>query len=207
MLSDIRLLPIDLYCRKVGFWRFIGIGFVGLGLGAAFGLDFWIPYITRNSDNMNVLSSAFLRRFEVRLRATAEGTVKLESMKFTLQKDKQFRWTIILVFFGPGAKVIANGELTVRAPSFLPQETSQRPHQRFRNYKLYGVQKVPFEKGVVWTGWKFLMSVQKYPTDQYCYYLEGSKQSIAEAIVSVGKDQKLETICERARRFRHDGRF
>jgi len=166
-------------------------------MGAALGLGFsGYSYITRNSDNINVLSSAFSTALsEVRLRATAEGTVKLEPHEIYLAKGQ----TVSLdnnshVLLDPAAKVIANGELSVRAPSIsLPQETSQRPASKIpviTNFTVF--KKVPFEKGAVYTGWNFLTSVQKYPTDQYCYYLEGSKQSIAEDIVSVGKDQKLE---------------
>src|SRR6478609_11381576 len=75
---------------KSGFWRFLGIGFIGLGLGAALGLGFFgYSYITRNSDNMNVLSSAFSTALsEVRLRATAEGTVKLEPHEIYLAKGQ-----------------------------------------------------------------------------------------------------------------------
>src|SRR6476620_4213013 len=94
---------------KSGFWRFIGIGFVGLGLGAALGLGFFgYSYITRNSDNINVLSSAFSTALsEVRLRATAEGTVKLEPHEIYLAKGQ----TVSLdnnsrVLLDPAAKVI-----------------------------------------------------------------------------------------------------
>ena len=183
---------------KSGFWRFIGIGFIGLGFGAAFGLGFFgYSYITRNSDNMNVLSSAFSKALsEVRLQATTEGTVRLEPQEIHLAKGQ----TVSLdknshVLLDPAAKVIANGELTVRVPSIsLPQETSPRPASKIpviTNFTVF--KKVPFEKGWVATGWNFLTSVQKYPTDQYCYYSESSKLSVAEAIVYIGKDQKLET--------------
>ena len=96
----------------------------------------------------------------------------------------------------PAAKVIANGELTVLAPSIsLPQERSQKPVSKIpviTNFTVF--KRVSFGNGNVMTGWKFLTSVQTYPTEQYCYYTESSEFSGAEAVVYIGKDQKPETI-------------
>jgi hypothetical protein len=183
---------------KSGFWRFIGVGFIGLGLGAAVGLGFFgYSYITQNSDNINVLSSTFAKALsEVRLRATAEGTVQLEPHEIYLAKGQTVSFdNNSRVLLDPSAKVIANGELTVQAPSIsLPKETSKKLPSRIpviTNFTVF--KRVPFEKGSVLTGWMFLTSVQKYPTEQYCYYTESSELSGADAVVYIGKDQKPET--------------
>jgi hypothetical protein len=186
---------------KSGFWRCVGVGFIGLGLGAAVGLGFLgYSYVTRNSDNMSILSSTFAKALsEVRLRATAEGTVQLEPHEIYLAKGQTVSFdNNSRVLLDPTAKVIANGELTVQAPSIsVPQQTSQKPASQIpviTNFTVF--KRVPFEKGGVYTGWVFLTSVQKYPTEQYCYYTESSELSGVDAVVYVGKDQKPEAAVQ-----------
>jgi hypothetical protein len=184
---------------KAGFWRFIGVGFVGLGLGAAVGLGFFgYSYVTQNSDSMSILSSTFSKALsDVHLQAIAEGTVQLEPHEIYLAKGQTVSFdNNSRVLLDPAAKVIANGELTVLAPSIsLPQERSQKPVSKIpviTNFTVF--KRVSFGNGNVMTGWKFLTSVQTYPTEQYCYYTESSEFSGAEAVVYIGKDQKPETI-------------
>lgn len=183
---------------KSAFWRFIGGGFIGLGLGAAVGLGFFgYSYITQNSNNMSILSSTFSKALsEVRLRATAEGTVQLEPHEIYLAKGQTISFdNNSSVRLDPAAKVLADGVLTVQAPSIsVPQEASQKPASKvpvITNFTVF--KRVAFEKGGVLTGWKFLTSVQKYPTEQYCYYTESSELSGADAVVYIGQDQKPET--------------
>ena len=186
---------------KAGFWRLIGIGFVGLGLGAAVGLGFFgYSYVTQNSDNMSILSSTFSKALsEVHLRATAEGTVQLEPHEIYLAKGQAISFdNNSRVLLDPAAKVIANGELIVQAPSIsLPQQTSQTPASKIpviTNFTVF--KRVPLDKGGVFTGWMFLTSVQKYPSEQYCYYTESSEFSGADAVIYVGKDQKPEVTVQ-----------
>jgi hypothetical protein len=183
---------------KSGFWRFVGVGFIGLGLGAAVGLGFFgYSYVTQNSSNMNILTSTFSKALtEVRLRATAEGTVQLEPHEIYLAKGQTVSFdNNSRVLLDPAAKVLADGVLTVQAPTIsLPQQTSQKSTSNIpviTNFTVF--KRVPFEKGSVHTGWMFLTSVQKYPTEQYCYYTESSESSGADAVLYIGKDQKPET--------------
>ena len=180
---------------KSGFWRFVGVGSVGLGLGAAVGLGFFgYSFVTQNSNNSTILSSAFSSALsDVHLRATAEGTVQLEPHQISLAKgqtvsfDKNSR-----VLLDPSSRVLAKGELTVHAPTISqPQQTSQKPASSIpviTNFTVF--KRVPFEKGSVFTGWMFLTSVQKYPTEQYCYYTESAELSGAAAVVYIGENEK-----------------
>jgi hypothetical protein len=52
---------------------------------------------------------------------------------------------------------------------------------------------VPFEKGMVMTGWKFLTSAQTTPTDQYCYYTVGLNTPGFNVRVDIGTDGELVT--------------
>ena len=36
---------------------------------------------------------------------------------------------------------------------------------------------MPYNLGFVYTGWKFLSTSQKFPTEQYCYYIQSDKYS------------------------------
>jgi hypothetical protein len=180
---------------KSGFWRFVGVGFLGLGLGAAVGLGFFgYSYVNQNSDNLNILSSTFSKALsEARLQATAKGTVQLEPHEIFLAKGQTVSFdNNSRVLLDPAAKVLANGELTVQAPSIsVPQGSAQKSTPKIpviTNFTVF--KRVPFEKGSVWTGWQFLTSVQKYPTSQYCYYTESSEISGADAVIDVGNDRK-----------------
>jgi hypothetical protein len=181
--------------EKSVFWRFIGLGFIGLGLGAAVGLGFFgYSHVIQNSDNMNILSSTFSKALsEVRLRATAEGTVQLEPHDIFLAKEQTISFDRNSnVLLDPGAKVLANGELSVQAPSIsVPQGSAPKSSSRIPVITNFTVFKnVPFEKGSIVTGWEFLTSVQKYPTSQYCYYTESSEISGADAVIDVGNDRR-----------------
>jgi hypothetical protein len=180
---------------KAGFWRLVGVGVIGLGLGAAVGLGlFGYSFITRNSDNMSTLTSTFAKALsETQLRASAQGTVHIEPHEVHLAKGQ----TVTLdnnshVHLDPAAKVFANGVLTVQAPTIsTPQAASQKSQSTIpviTNFTVF--KRVPYEKGSVFTGWMFLTSTQNYPTEQYCYYTESSDFSGADAVVYIGKDQK-----------------
>ena len=180
---------------KSAFWRFVGLGFVGLGLGAAVGLGFFgYSFIVQNSNNMNILSSAFSKALlETHLKATAEGTVQLEPHEISLAKGQTVSFdSNSRLLLDPAAKVLANGELTVQAPSIsVPQGNTQKSTTKIpviTNFTVF--KRVPFGKGVIMTGWEFLTSVQKLPTSQYCYYTESSELTGADAVIDVGEDQK-----------------
>jgi hypothetical protein len=155
------------------------------------------PDTDEKSDNLNILSSTFSKALsEARLQATAKGTVQLEPHEISLAKGQTVSFdNNSRVLLDPAAKVLANGELTVQAPSIsVPQGASQKSTSKIpviTNFTVF--KRVPFEKGSVLTGWMFLTSVQKYPTEQYCYYTVSSELSGADAVVYIGRDQKPET--------------
>jgi len=181
---------------KAGFWRLVGLGVLAFGIGAAVGIGFYgYSQVTRNSSSMDILSSAFSKALsEAHLRATAGGTVQIEPRELQLAKGQ----TISLdsnsrIFLDPKATVIADGEINVLTPSVsIPQSTTGRPTARIPAITNFTVFKsVPYEKGDVLTGWKFLTSAQKFPTSQYCYYTEKSDTSPLEPVVYIGVDEKL----------------
>jgi hypothetical protein len=115
---------------KAAFWRLVGVGLIGLGVGAAVGIGFYgYSHVSRNSENLRSLSSAFSNALsEVRLRATAEGTVQLEPHEIALAPGQ----TISLdpnsrLLLDPSAKVLADGEIKIQGPSIsVPQATPSR---------------------------------------------------------------------------------
>src|SRR5262249_46141859 len=75
------------------------------------------------------------------------------------------------VLLDPTAKVRADGEIQVQSPSISPLEGTRRvTTPLITNFTVF--KRVEFDRGQVWTGWKFLTSAQKFPTYQYCYYTE-----------------------------------
>jgi hypothetical protein len=53
--------------------------------------------------------------------------------------------------------------------------------------------RVPLGDGSVMTGWKFLTSNQKAPSNQYCYYTENSDISDVDIVLDIAENQKVET--------------
>jgi hypothetical protein len=176
-----------------GFFRLIGLGLISFGVGAALGIGFYgYSFISRNSENIKILSSAFSKALsEAELRATAVGTVQLEPHEISLAKgqavslDSQAR-----VLLDPKAAVTADGELRVQAPSIsAPQNATPRPPPKAPNITNFTVFKmVPFDKGAVMTGWIFLTSAQKSPTNQYCYYTEDAETPGLNVNLDLGED-------------------
>jgi hypothetical protein len=183
---------------KAAFWRLFGLGFIGLGLGASVGIGFYgYSYVSRNLDREGLLSSTFVKALsEVRLRATAEGIVQLDPREVKLAPGQ----TISLnsnsqLFLDPAAKVRADGEIKIEGPSIsAPQVTSSRAVSSVPTIVNFTVFKsVPFGKGTVQTGWIFLTSAQRAPTQQYCYYTEASDTPGRNVMLDIGTDEKLET--------------
>jgi hypothetical protein len=160
---------------KAAFWRLVGLGIIIFGIGAAVGIGFYgFARVTRNSTNETALVTAFSKALsEAQLHGKAEGTVQIEPHELSLAKGQ----TISIdpgsrLHLDPAAKVTANGELVVQAPSItVPQTTSSvsttalTPITNFTVFK-----SVPFENGDILTGWLFLTSAQSLPSSQYCYY-------------------------------------
>jgi hypothetical protein len=182
---------------KAAFWRFIGIGILAFGLGAAVSLIlFGYSYITARSDNMSLLSSVFSSALsQVQLQASGEGSVHLDPHEISLAKGQtvSFDRNSRLVL-DPAAKIQVSGEiqvqtLSISAPQNAPVRTAARIPQ-ITNFTVF--KRVPFADGVVMTGWVFLTSTQKSPTSQYCYYTLNGETSGLDVIFDIAEDQKIE---------------
>jgi hypothetical protein len=182
---------------KTRFWRLVGIGIICLGLGATVGLGcYGYSYVAGQSDHQRILASALSKALsDTQLRASATGRVELQPSELVLAKGQ----TISLdgssrVLLDPRSKVFADGEMRVQAPSIsAPQiETGRQPSKisTITNFTVFKT--VPFDKGLVMTGWMFLTSTQRSPTHQYCYYSESADTPGLNVILDIGADQQIE---------------
>jgi hypothetical protein len=182
---------------RASFWRSVGLGVIGLGIGSALGLIFaGYSFVTRNSDNQALLSSAIVAALnDVQLRGTAEGTVQLDPHEVLLAKGQ----TITIspdsrLHLDPNAKVLAEGDIRVQLPSIsVPQAASPRANGKIPTITNFTVFKsVPFDKGSVSTGWIFLTSAQRTPTSQYCYYIERDDDPDVSVKIDIADDGVVE---------------
>jgi hypothetical protein len=111
------------------------------------------------------------------------------------------------VLLDPTAKVRADGEIQVQGPSISATQAPRRaaPTPVITNFTVF--KNVPFEKGSVMTGWKFLTSAQKMPTHQYCYYIEELEASPLEPVVFFAADEKLDLPKQLPKGFDVDAAF
>lgn len=184
-----------------GFWRLVGVGLVLFGIGVAVGASFYgYSFIARNSENLSTLSSTLAKALsEVQLRGTTQGTVQLEPKELPLSKGE----TIALssesrLALDSNAKVRADGELRIQVPPAIspftnpvPRSNPKTPAPTIVNFTIFKT--VPFDKGSVMTGWRFLTSAQRSPTDQYCYYTEHSETPDANVVLDLGQNSKMDT--------------
>lgn len=182
--------------RKVGFWRFLGVGLVALGLGAALGAGFYgYSYIRRDTVNTDALALTLSKVLsEAQLHATAQGTVHVEPHEIALAQgamisiDPESR-----VQLDPQAKILADGEVTVQIPSMpTPQVTQPRTNSTPPIFNFTVFKRISFEKGTVMTGWSFLTSAQKSPNSQYCYYTEDADTPGVSGVIDIATNQKLD---------------
>jgi hypothetical protein len=179
---------------KVTFWRFVGLGVFAFGLGTAIGIGFYgYSYIIGNSDNLTVLSSTFSKALsEVQLRASAEGTVQVEPREIALAKGQTIAFDgNSRLLLDPESKIRADGEIAIQTPSIsTPQNISTQTPSKVPTITNFAVFKtVPFENGVVMTGWEFLTSAQKAPSNQFCYYTEHAN-TFGNVDLDIARDQK-----------------
>lgn len=181
---------------KSKFWRFAGIGLIGLAIGGATGLGFFgYARIKANSTHFDVVAASFAAALaKAELKASAEGTVLVEPNEITLAKEQ----TISLapnstVSLSPGAAIRAEGEITVHGPALAAaQRTTSHtsgipPIENFTVFK-----SVPYGKGTVQTGWVFLTSSQPIPNRQYCYYSEASDVPGRNISIDIAADEKID---------------
>jgi hypothetical protein len=182
---------------KSGFWRAVGVGLMGLGVGSAVGVGFYgYSFVTRNDSNLAMLSAAFSKALsEVQLRGSAEGTVQFEPHEIALSKGQAITFDpTSRLQLDPSAKVIADGDLRIQIPNIsVPQTAAPRSKgitPTITNFTIF--KSVPFDKGTVQTGWKFLTSAQRSPTTQYCYYQETGDNPDVSVRIEVGVDEKIQ---------------
>ena len=184
---------------QVHFWRLTGLGLILFGIGAAIGIGFYgYSYVARNSENLTSFSAALSKALaDVQLRATAQGTVELEPREISLTKDQTISFDRnSRLLLDPTAKVLVDGDIRVQAPPTIsvPQAVPQRSGSRTPNITNFTVFKtVRFDKGTVVTGWNFLTSSQKSPTEEYCYYTENAETLGVNVDLSLGSNRKQDT--------------
>jgi hypothetical protein len=165
-------------------------------MGTAVGIAFYgYAQITRNTSRFNELVYAFSSALsDAHLKAAAEGTVHIEPHEISLAKGQ----TISVdgashIALDPKAMVLVQGDINIPLPSVsIPQNTAGRSVTGIPVITNFTVFKsLSYEKGDVFTGWKFLTSAQQFPTSQYCYYTEKSDTSPLEPVLYIGVDEKL----------------
>ena len=182
---------------RIQFWRLTGIGLVALGIGAAIGIGcYGYSYVTRSGTNLIHLSQVLAQTLShAELRGTAEGTVRLEPREVALAKGQ----TISLdpasrLRLDPGARVFADGEIRIQAPSvstLSPNAQARSTSPTITNFTVF--KRVLHEKGAVMTGWMFLTSAQKLPTEEYCYYTEDTKTPGLNVVLNLGVNGRLDS--------------
>ena len=179
---------------RIVFWRLIGLGILTFGLGGAIGLGFFgYGYVTRNSVNLSALSAILAKALDqARLTSVADGTVQLEPHEIALAKGQTISLdTTATVLLDPKSTVKVDGQIELESPSMsIPKGSAQRVPM-ITNFTAF--KRVPFETGAVMTGWNFLTSNQKSPSNQYCYYTESVENSNLNVALDIAEDQKLLT--------------
>jgi hypothetical protein len=167
---------------RSGFWKAIGVGVLGFGIGTATGIGFYgYSFVSRTSGQMEIFSSALQKALStVEIHGTADGKIEITSPELTLAKgatvslDSSSRLSL-----DASAKVVADGEIRIQTPAIstprTPTPKNAAQTKTIANFTVF--KSVPFEQGNVLTGWIFLTSAQESPTQQYCYYNEKGDNS------------------------------
>jgi hypothetical protein len=192
-LSNRMSAELSVVSGRAAFWRAVGIGALGFGIGAAIGIGFFgYSFVTRTSGQMEALSSAFQKALStVELHGTADGKVEVTSPELTLAKGATISFDdSSRLLLDPAAKVVADGEIRVQAPAIsTPRTPTPRNPAQTKTIANFTVFKsVPFDQGSVLTGWIFLTSAQESPTQQYCYYNERGENSDLAIRVDLATD-------------------
>jgi len=183
---------------RSAFWKAVGIGILGFGIGTAIGIGFYgYSFVARSSGQMEMFSSAFQKALSaVELHGIADGKIEVTSPELTLAKGATVAFdSSSYLLLDPTAKVLADGEIRVQAPaiSFPRTPTPKNPAQTktIANFTVF--KSVPFDQGDVLTGWIFLTSAQESPTQQYCYYNERADNSDLAIRIDLATDGVPET--------------
>jgi len=130
---------------------------------------------------------------EIQLHGNASGTIQLQPKEIRLASGQTVSFdTESRLHLDPNAKVIANGEIKIQAPTIsMPQSVSPHsaPRAPITNFTIF--KSVPFDKGDILTGWNFLTSAQKFPSRQYCYYTEQGESTDVSVRLDIATDGSL----------------
>ena len=221
-LSNRMSAELSVVSGRVAFWRAVGIGLLGFGVGTAIGIGFYgYSFVTRTSGQLESFSSALQKVLTtVELRGTAEGKIEVTSPELILAKGATVSFDgSSRLSLDPAAKVLADGEIRVQSPAIsAPRTPTPRNAAQTKTIANFTVFKsVPFDEGSVLTGWVFLTSAQESPTQQYCYYstkgensdlsirIELATDSVAEANKVVPKAFDTATALAKCVWFKKDG--
>jgi len=180
---------------KAGFWRFVGLGLIALGIGAATGLVFYGYGLVRSeTDHAETLATILSKTLsELELKGEAKGTVQLDPKEIALAPGQTVSLdNSVRLRLDPSAKVVADGEITVQGPSISSPAQARTGGNAPTIVNFTVFKAVPYEKGTVQTGWIFLTSAQRTPTQQYCYYTERLDTPGLNVSFDLGSDEKPE---------------
>ncbi len=183
---------------RSAFWKAVGIGVLGFGIGTAIGIGFYgYSFVTRTSGQMEIFFSAFQKALSnVELHGTADGKVEVTSPELALAKGATVSFdSSSRLLLDPAAKVLADGEIRVQVPAIsaprTPTPKNAAQTKTIANFTVF--KSVPHDQGSVLTGWIFLTSAQESPTEQYCYYNEKDENSDLAIRVDLATDGVPET--------------
>src|SRR5258708_7948472 len=111
---------------RSAFWKAVGIGVLGFGIGTAIGIGFYgYSFVTRTSGQMEIFSSAFQKALSnVELHGTADGKVEVTSPELALAKGATVSFdSSSRLLLDPAAKVLADGEIRVQVPAISAPRT------------------------------------------------------------------------------------
>jgi hypothetical protein len=182
---------------KATFWRLVGFGILAFGIGVAAGTGFYgYGYVRGTSDSLTMLSSAFSEALsEVKIKASAEGTVRVEPHEILLAKEQIINFdSNSRLLLDPDAKIRADEQIEIQTPSIsVPQNVAPQLPSRVPTITNFTVfKRVPFQNGVIMTGWNFLTSNQKTPSNQYCYYSENADTSGLNVVLDIADDERMD---------------
>ena len=181
-LSNRMSAELSVVSGRSGFWKAVGIGVLGFGIGTAIGIGcYGYSFVSRTSGQMEIFSSALQKALStVELHGAADGKIEVTSPELTLAKGATVSFdSSSRLSLDPAAKVVADGEIRVQTPAIstprTPTPKNAAQTKTIANFTVF--KSVPFEQGSVLTGWIFLTSAQESPTQQYCYYNEKGDNS------------------------------
>jgi hypothetical protein len=179
---------------KTAFWRFVGLGLIGFAIGGSIGLGLYGYSAVRSSrTNQTELAAAISKSLAgLELQGSTEGTVTVDPSELMLAPDQTVSLASnSMLALDPNARIRADGEIVVQGPSVSSPASANNRVPEISNFTVF--KRMPFQKGTVMTGWKFLTSAQRKPSSQYCYYSASSDETPGRNIaLDIATDEHLD---------------